>query len=181
MKFIKTSIEDCFLIEPHVINDDRGFFMESYNKSKFNDGTGLEVSFVQDNISQSTYGVIRGLHAQRGSAAQAKLVSVIQGEVLDVVVDVRKDSPTYKKVFAIRLSADNKKQLFVPRGCFHGFAVLSPQVTFFYKCDNAYNKSADFGMAYDDQEFNIDWIIPQDDMILSEKDLNQPSFKDVKF
>jgi dTDP-4-dehydrorhamnose 3,5-epimerase len=180
MTFTKTAIKDCFLIKPDVITDDRGFFMESYNKSKFNAGIGLDVNFVQDNISQSTYGVIRGLHAQRGDAAQAKLVSVIKGEVLDVVVDARKDSPTYLEVFSIRLSSENKKQLFVPRGCFHGFAVLSPEVTFFYKCDNFYNKEADFGMAYNDPQFNIDWIIPQKDRVLSIKDSNQPKFDDIK-
>jgi dTDP-4-dehydrorhamnose 3,5-epimerase len=181
MKFSKTSIKDCFIIEPDVFRDERGYFMESYSDSKFSRGTGLDVNFVQDNISQSTYGVIRGLHAQRGDAAQAKLVSVIQGEVLDVVVDFRKESPTFKKTFTARLSSDNKLQLFAPRGCFHGFAVLSPKVTFFYKCDNLYDKSADFGMAYNDPDFDIDWIIPADKRILSEKDLNLPSFNNTKF
>lgn len=181
VKFIQTDIKDCYLIEPNVIKDDRGFFMESYSERNFKEGTGLEVNFVQDNISQSSYGVVRGLHAQRGDAAQAKLVSVIQGEVLDVVVDARKDSPSYKKVFLTKLSDKNKKQLFVPRGCFHGFAVLSNQVTFFYKCDNFYNKAADFGMSYKDPEFDIDWIIPEKEMILSDKDLNLPNFKDIKF
>lgn len=181
MKFEKTLIEDCFLIKPNVIKDSRGFFMESYNKLKFDAATGLDVNFVQDNISRSTYGVIRGMHAQRGVNAQAKLVSVIQGEVLDVVVDMRMDSPSYKKVFSVKLSSENKQQLFVPRGCFHGFAVLSPEVTFFYKCDNFYNKEADFGMAYNDPNFNIDWIIPKEDRVLSEKDRNQPKFEEIKF
>lgn len=181
MNYTQTNIKDCFLIEPQVFQDERGFFMESYNKSKFDEGTGLDISFVQDNISQSSYGVIRGLHAQRGDSVQAKLVSVIQGEVLDVVVDFREDSPSFKEVFSVKLSDQNKKQLFVPRGCFHGFAVLSPKVLFFYKCDNFYNQKADFGMAHNDSNFNIDWIIPEEERILSEKDIILPNFKDVKF
>ncbi len=179
MKFHKTDIKDCYLIEPQVLKDDRGFFMESYSQKKFEEGTGLKVSFVQDNISQSSYGVVRGLHAQRGNSAQAKLVSVVEGEVLDVVVDVRKDSPTYKNVVAKRLDSVDKQQLFVPKGCFHGFAVLSKEVTFFYKCDELYDREADFGIAHDDPEFGIDWIIPVEDRILSEKDQNLPRYNQL--
>ncbi|MGB5981064.1 MAG: dTDP-4-dehydrorhamnose 3,5-epimerase [Nonlabens sp.] len=179
MKFHKTKIQDCYLIEPQVFKDDRGFFMESYSQKKFEEGTGLKVSFVQDNVSQSSYGVVRGLHAQRGNSAQAKLVSVLAGEVLDVVVDARKNSPTYKKVVAKRLDSKNKHQLFVPKGCFHGFAVLSEEVTFFYKCDAFYDRDADFGIAHDDPQFDIDWIVPVEERILSAKDQNLPLFNQL--
>lgn len=179
MQIHSTEIEDCYLIEPQVFKDDRGFFMESYSQKKFEKGTGLHISFVQDNISQSSYGVIRGLHAQRGKSAQAKLVSVIKGEVLDVVVDARKDSPTFKKVVARKLDGVNKQQLFVPKGCFHGFAVLSKDVTFFYKCDEFYDRDADYGIAHDDPEFDIDWLIPAEKRILSDKDKNLPLFNQI--
>jgi dTDP-4-dehydrorhamnose 3,5-epimerase len=154
--------------------------MEGYNQNGFTKGTGLEVNFVQDNISQSTYGVIRGLHAQRGEHAQAKLVSALEGEVLDVVVDLRRDSKSYGKVVTVVLNDVNRHQLFVPRGCFHGFAVLSERATFFYKCDNFYNKEADYGIRYNDPSLGIDWQIPELQRILSEKDTNLPFITDLK-
>lgn len=180
MEFQKTAIKDCFVITPKVFRDDRGYFMENYNQNTFFDGTGLKVNFVQDNISESSYGVIRGLHAQRGEHAQAKLVSVLKGEVLDVVVDLRKDSSTHGKVVTAILNDDNKKQLFAPRGCFHGFAVLSEKVTFFYKCDNFYNKEADYGIFYNDESLLIDWQIPLEKRILSEKDQHLPLIANLK-
>lgn len=180
MEVQQTDIIDCYILKPKVFNDERGFFMESFNQQTFTQVTGLNVQFVQDNISQSTYGVIRGLHAQRGAHAQAKLVTVLQGEVLDVVVDLRKDSLTYRNVVTAVLTDKNKHQLFAPRGCFHGFAVLSDTVTFFYKCDNFYNKDADYGIYYDDKNLGIDWQIPIEKRILSIKDSNLPMLADLK-
>lgn len=179
MEVQQTQIKDCFLLKPKVFKDDRGFFMESFNQNVFHNLTGLDVQFVQDNISQSSYGVIRGLHAQRGEHAQAKLVSVIAGEVLDVVVDLRSGSSSYGKVVTAILNESNKNQLFVPRGCFHGFAVLSKEVTFFYKCDNFYNKEADYGISYNDKTLNIDWKIPVDQRVLSLKDKGLPEIIDL--
>ncbi|MGO2358371.1 MAG: dTDP-4-dehydrorhamnose 3,5-epimerase [Mesonia sp.] len=180
MKVQATKIKDCFIIEPRVFNDARGYFMESFNVNDFNTKTGLSVNFVQDNESHSAYGVIRGLHAQQGENAQAKLVRVINGEVLDAVVDLRPDSDTYFESFTIKLNAENKKQLFVPRGCLHGFSVLSETATFFYKCDNYYNKESEIGCRYDDPEFNINWQIPENKALVSEKDLKMPLFDSLK-
>ncbi|WP_438969470.1 dTDP-4-dehydrorhamnose 3,5-epimerase [Nonlabens sp.] len=180
MNVHKTKIKDCFLLEPQLFKDDRGFFMESFNARTFKKLTRLEVNFVQDNMSQSNYGVIRGLHAQRGEHAQAKLVSVLEGEVLDVAVDLRADSNTYGNVVTAILNTENRHQLFVPRGCFHGFAVLSKTATFFYKCDNFYNKEADYGVRHDETSFQIDWKIPVDQRVLSEKDLNLPTLVQLK-
>lgn len=180
MKVEKTKIKDCFIIEPAVFSDSRGYFMETFNEKSFEEKTGLKVNFVQDNESQSTFGVIRGLHAQEGEMAQAKLVRVINGRVLDVVVDFRPDSETYLQHFDIELSAENKKQLFVPRGCLHGFSVLSEKATFFYKCDNFYSKQSEIGLRYDDPEFNIDWQISKAEAVVSEKDMQMPFFKDLK-
>lgn len=174
MQLEQTAINDCFLITPNVFTDDRGYFMESFNKKTFQNKTNLSVNFVQDNESYSSYGVIRGLHAQEGAYAQAKLVRVIQGKVLDVVVDLRKDSPTYLKQVVIELSGESKKQLFVPRGCLHGFSVLSKTALFFYKCDNFYNKAAEIGYRYNDPFFNIDWRIPAAQQVVSSKDLALP-------
>ncbi|MDR6301785.1 dTDP-4-dehydrorhamnose 3,5-epimerase [Mesonia maritima] len=174
MQLEKTAINDCFLITPKVFTDDRGYFMESFNTKAFQKATKLNVDFVQDNESFSAYGVIRGLHAQKGDYAQAKLVRVIKGEVLDVVIDFRKDSPTYLNQVIVKLNAEAKKQLFVPRGCLHGFSVLSKTAIFFYKCDNFYNQSAEIGYRYDDPFFKIDWQIPKSEQLISVKDAKLP-------
>lgn len=176
MEVEHTNIKDCYVLKPKVFEDERGYFMESFNAKAFKQKTGLDVNFVQDNESYSTYGVVRGLHAQKGKHAQAKLVRVLQGEVLDVVVDFRPDSETYLQHFTIKLNANNKTQLFIPHGCLHGFSVLSETAAFFYKCDNYYNKESEIGLRFDDPKFNIDWKIPSDDVIVSEKDLNLPYF-----
>ncbi|WP_042492096.1 dTDP-4-dehydrorhamnose 3,5-epimerase [Aequorivita sublithincola] len=180
MKVEATKIKDCFIINPKVFSDERGYFMESFNLELFNDKTGLNVHFVQDNESKSSYGVIRGLHAQQGVYAQSKLVRVLKGEVLDVVVDFRPHSETYLQHFKIKLSAKNKNQLFVPKGCLHGFSVLSKSATFFYKCDNYYNKDSEIGLRFDDPQFNIDWQISENEALISTKDLNLPFYKNLK-
>ena len=174
-----TPLNDCFIIHDNIIKDDRGYFFESFNKQKFQQATGLDINFVQDNQSQSTLGVLRGLHFQKGTHAQAKLVRVIKGKVQDVVVDLRKDSSTYGKHFSIELSENSNTQLFVPRGFAHGFLVLSEVATFFYKCDNFYNKEADAGLLYNDTDLNINWQLPSAQLILSEKDKIQPTFKQL--
>ncbi len=174
-----TLIADCYVLQPKVYQDERGYFFERFNKQKLEELLKKEVHFVQDNESLSTYGVIRGLHAQKGNSAQAKLVSVSEGKVLDVAVDTRPDSPTYKRVFSIELSADNKTQLYIPKGVLHGFAVLSPRAQFIYKCDAYYDKSSEIGVRYDDPELNIDWKISAEDRIISSKDLALPFLKDL--
>ena len=179
MIFNETKLKGCFVLEPTIFNDDRGYFYESYNKNKFNDGIRANVDFVQDNQSFSTKGVLRGLHFQSGEFAQAKLVRVLNGSVLDVAVDMRKSSQTFGQYFSIVLSSENKKLLFIPRGFAHGFAVLSNTADFFYKCDNYYNSSSEGGIIYNDQQLNIDWKISKDDMKLSSKDLELPTFKDA--
>lgn len=180
MKIETTPIDDCFVLIPSVFKDERGYFFERYNKRTLEETIGQSIDFVQDNESLSTYGVIRGLHAQKGNAVQAKLAEVSQGKVLDVVVDIRKDSKTYGQHFGIELSEENKKQLFVPRGLLHGFAVLSKTAKFIYKCDNYYNPSSEYGIRYDDPEFNIDWGIPCDKQIISSKDKILPYFNSLK-
>jgi dTDP-4-dehydrorhamnose 3,5-epimerase len=177
MKISQTGLEGCFILEPTVFEDERGYFLETYHKSRFQEAIGKQVNFVQDNQSFSKYGVIRALHYQKGEFAQAKLVRVLQGRVLDVAVDLRKQSPTYGKHFAIELSAENKKQLFIPRGFAHGFVTLSETAEFFYKCDNFYNKDAERGIIFNDDLLNIDWIVPKPQQILSPKDLELPVFK----
>ena len=179
MPFVKTDIEDLLIFEPQVWEDERGYFYESFNENTFK-AAGINTQFVQDNQAQSTYGVLRGLHYQAGEYAQAKLVRAISGQVLDVVVDLRPESKTYGKSFSIILSADNKKQLFVPRGFAHGYAVLSERAEFFYKCDNFYNKEAEGGLIYNDAQLGIDWQLASEDIILSEKDKVQPAFGDHK-
>lgn len=176
MRVIETKLRGCFILEPTIFEDDRGYFYESFNKIKFQKLTGATGDFVQDNQSKSNYGVVRGLHQQLGEFAQAKLVRVLEGKVLDVAVDVRKGSPTYGEHIAVELSAENNKQIYIPRGFLHGFAVLSDSATFFYKCDNMYNKDAEYGINPLDATLNIDWQIDVDDMILSNKDKNAPSF-----
>jgi dTDP-4-dehydrorhamnose 3,5-epimerase len=170
MQIEPTPLNDCFVIHDTVLGDSRGYFFESFNAKKFGQLTNLETVFVQDNQSASTYGVLRGLHMQRGEAAQAKLVRVLEGSVLDVAVDLRKYSPTFGKSFSIELTAENHKQLYIPRGFAHGFVVTSNKAVFFYKCDNFYNKESELGIMYDDPDLNIDWQLPQEDLILSDKD-----------
>ena len=177
MNVEKTSFKDLLICTPTVFEDERGYFYESYKESNFLEKTGLSVSFVQDNQSRSTYGVLRGLHFQTGEMAQAKLVRVLEGEVLDVVVDLRKEEPTFGKSFSIILSETNKKQLFIPRGFAHGFLVLSQKATFFYKCDNYYHKESERGLKYNDPSLEIDWQLDDKELILSEKDKYQPDFK----
>ena len=170
MNIEATKLGGCFVINPTIFSDERGYFFESFNRQKFKTLTGADTLFVQDNESKSTYGTIRGLHAQTAPYAQAKLVRVTKGIVLDVAVDFRPDSPTYLQHITQILSEENKKQLFVPRGFLHGFAVLSDIAIFSYKCDNYYHKSAEIGIHIDDPSLNINWEIPIEDRILSEKD-----------
>lgn len=176
MKVEATTIEGCYILEPIILTDERGYFFESFNQDKFDEVIGSAIRFVQDNQSKSSKGVLRGLHYQKREHAQAKLVRVLDGEVLDVVVDLRKDSVSYKKVFITTLSQKNKKQLFIPRGCAHGFLTLSDAAIFFYKCDNFYHRESEAGLRYDDPEFSIDWKLPDSEIIISEKDKLLPYF-----
>ncbi len=178
MHFIPTKIEGLLIVEPRVFEDARGYFFESYNEADFAKG-GITAKFVQDNQSKSSYGVIRGLHCQLGEHAQAKLVRVLDGKVLDVAVDARKGSPTFGQHVAVELSAENRRQMFIPRGFLHGFAVLSETATFAYKCDNLYCKEAEFGIRYDDPEIGIDWGIPVDKIVTSEKDRLANTLKEL--
>lgn len=180
MEIIQTGLKDCIIIKPRVFEDARGYFFESFNQRSFEDQTGLSGKFVQDNQSFSSYGVIRGLHAQAGEFAQAKLVRVLKGEVLDVAVDIRPDSPTFGQHISVKLSAENRQQLYVPRGFLHGFSVLSETAEFFYKCDNFYHKDAEVGIMYNDQELNIDWLIPAGKEAVSDKDLILQNFSSLK-
>jgi len=179
MEIKETEIEGCFVLEPRVFGDERGYFFESYNQEVFENSTGAKPFFVQDNQSFSTRGVLRGLHFQKGQYAQAKLVRVLEGEVLDVAVDIRPKSKTFGKVVSNRLSSENKKQMFVPRGCAHGFVTLSKTASFFYKCDNFYNKESEGGVLYNDPDFNIDWLIDESELIISEKDMVLPVFNEL--
>lgn len=181
MKFTRTKISDVVICEPKVFGDERGYFFESFRQDKLDDFLGYKINFCQDNESKSTYGVLRGLHYQLPPFAQTKLVRVISGSVLDVAVDIRKDSKTFGEHVAVELSSENKKQLLVPRGFAHGFLVLSDKATFSYKVDNYYNKESEGGIAFNDQSLNIDWEILSEDFNLSEKDLIQPLFKDAKY
>lgn len=178
MPFIETPIQGLLVYEPNVFEDARGYFFESFNQKVF-DQMGINTNFVQDNQSKSTFGVLRGLHYQLNPHAQAKLVRVISGEVLDVAVDIRTGSPTFGKHFSIVLSDANKKQLYIPRGFAHGFVVLSETAEFFYKCDNFYNKEADAGIIYNDSTIGIDWMVKPDAILVSDKDRNLPSFKNA--
>ena len=179
MKFTRTEIEDVIIIEPKVHGDNRGYFLESYRQDKLEEFLGYHVEFCQDNESKSMKGVLRGLHYQLPPYAQTKLVRVIQGRVLDIAVDIRKDSPTFGKHVGVELSADNKKQLFVPRGFAHGFVVLEEDTIFAYKVDNYYSPKCDRGMAFDDPTLNIDWLLPEPELVLSEKDRRQPKLAEV--
>ena len=178
MNFIKTNIPGVIIVEPKIFRDDRGYFFESYNKAEFA-LHGMGYNFVQDNQSKSSYGVVRGLHCQMGEYAQAKLVRVLHGTVLDVAVDARPGSKTFGQYVSVELSAENNKQLLIPRGFLHGFSVLSPIAIFAYKCDNFYHKSAEMGIRYDDPDINVDWRIPADKIITSEKDRLAKRFRDV--
>jgi len=175
MPFLATPIEGLIVFEPQIWKDDRGYFFESYNQKTFADG-GIDAVFVQDNQAFSSFGVLRGLHYQVGDSAQAKLVRVIHGEVLDVAVDLRPDSKTYGEWYSIRLSAENAKQLFVPRGFAHGYLVLSETAIFCYKCDNFYDKEAEGGLNYNDKALNINWELPEAKLLLSDKDKVYPPF-----
>ncbi|SHG58743.1 dTDP-4-dehydrorhamnose 3,5-epimerase [Flagellimonas flava] len=177
MTIEKTPLEGCFVIEPNVFQDERGYFMESFNTKKFTQAIGQEVAFVQDNQSFSSRGVLRGLHFQRGKYAQAKLVRVLSGKVLDAVVDLRKDSKTFGEHLTMELSAENKKQLYIPRGLAHGFVVLSETAEFFYKCDNYYHKAAEGGILYNDPSIGIDWQLKKEELTISAKDLELPEFQ----
>lgn len=179
MRVETTCLKDCYIIHDTLFEDSRGYFFESFNRKKFFELTGNDINFVQDNQSKSTKGVLRGLHFQREESAQAKLVRVLEGKVLDVVVDLRKTSETFGKSFSIELSNISKLQLFVPRGFAHGFVVLSETATFFYKCDNYYDKQAEGGLLYNDPQLGIDWLLDEAELILSEKDKINPLLKDI--
>lgn len=179
MKVTKTEIDGVFIIEPQVFEDERGYFFESYNKEKLKE-QGIDYDFIQDNQSKSKYGTIRGIHFQKGEYAQAKLVRVLEGTVLDVAVDLRKDSPTFGKHVAVELSAENRRQLMIPRGFGHGFSVLSETAVFAYKCDNVYNKASEGGLRYNDPKLGIDWKINTDKAILSDKDKVNPLLEEIE-
>lgn len=181
MKIKETPLKDCYIIEPTIFEDERGYFFEKYNEKKFEEITGLNGHFVQDNISKSSYGVVRGIHLQKGEHAQAKLVSCLEGKVFDVAVDLRQDSPTFGKWFGIELTAENKLQLYVPRGFGHGFSVLSDTAIFAYKCDNFYNKESEGGVLWNDKTINVNWQLPLEDIILSDKDVVLTTFSDIIF
>lgn len=177
MPFIKTFIPDLLIFEPKVFEDARGYFFESYNANVFY-AEGIDIKFVQDNQAKSSYGVIRGLHYQLAPYAQTKLVRVLSGTILDVAVDIRKGSPTYGQSFSMELSAENKKQLLVPKGFAHGYSVISETAEVMYKCDEFYNKQSEGGIAYNDPKLKIDWMIPADKALVSEKDIILPGIND---
>jgi len=179
MKFTRTAIDDVIIIEPKVFGDDRGYFVETFREDKLIEFLGFKVNFCQDNESKSSKGVIRGLHYQLAPAAQTKLVRVIQGRVLDVAVDIREGSSTFGQHVAVELSAENKRQLFVPRGFAHGFVVLEDETVFAYKVDNYYSPENDRGIAFDDEAIGIDWQVVRSELNLSDKDLKQPLLKDA--
>ena len=176
MNIKESLLKDCYIIEPNIFEDDRGYFYEKFNEKIFIENTGLNGHFVQDNISKSGYGVLRGLHLQKGEHAQAKLVSCIEGSVWDIAVDLRPGSESYGQWFGIELTGENKLQLYIPRGFAHGFCVLSETAVSSYKCDNFYNKASEGGVFYNDSELNIDWKIPASDILLSPKDQKLPPF-----
>lgn len=178
MNVIKTEIEGVLILEPRIFEDSRGYFFETFNQMEFDEKVG-HIEFVQDNESKSSFGVVRGLHFQRGEHAQAKLVRVVEGTVLDVAVDIRPGSPTFGKHVAVELTAESHRQFFLPRGMAHGFSVLSDEAIFQYKCDNFYNKESEGAIAWDDPDLGIDWGVPPGDVILSEKDRNHPRLKDL--
>ncbi|MCU0404178.1 MAG: dTDP-4-dehydrorhamnose 3,5-epimerase [Chitinophagaceae bacterium] len=178
MEIVETPLSGCYLIKNTLFHDDRGYFFESFNRQRFAEKTGQDVEFVQDNQSKSSFGVVRGLHFQKGEWAQAKLVRVLQGRVIDVAVDLRPDSNTFGKSFCVELSDDNAYQLFIPRGFAHGFSVVSPEAVFFYKCDNYYKKDAEGGIHPLDATIGINWGLQPDEIILSGKDSSAPVWND---
>lgn len=180
MEVISTAIEGVLIIEPRVFGDARGYFFESFNAREFAEKTGIRVTFVQDNESFSRYGVLRGLHFQQPPYAQSKLVRVVKGSVLDVAVDIRRGSPTYGQHIAVELSAENHRQFFMPKGIAHGFSVLSDEVIFQYKCDDFYAPQSEGAIAWDDPDLHIDWQIPTDKVLLSEKDRHHPYLRDIE-
>lgn len=179
MKITKTAIDGVVIIEPQVFEDARGYFFESWNKAKMAEA-GLDYDFIQDNQSKSCYGTIRGVHYQKGEFSQAKLVRVLQGTVLDVAVDLRKDSKTFGQHVAVELSAENNRRLMIPRGFGHGFSVLTPTAVFAYKCDNVYNKASEAGIRFDDPDLKIDWKVKPEEAVLSDKDRVLPFLKDAE-
>ncbi|RXP61842.1 dTDP-4-dehydrorhamnose 3,5-epimerase [Lutibacter sp. HS1-25] len=181
MKFKRTNIKDVVICEPNVRGDDRGYFVETFRQDKLEDFLGYKINFCQDNESKSSFGVLRGMHYQLPPFAQTKLVRVIKGKVLDVAVDIRKGSSTFGKYVAIELSEENKKQLLIPRGFAHGFIVLSDEAILAYKVDNYYSPNHDRGFAFDDKTIGIDWQLITKDLQLSQKDAQQPLFKDVEY
>ncbi|WP_394264861.1 dTDP-4-dehydrorhamnose 3,5-epimerase [Bergeyella zoohelcum] len=181
MTIENTPLKDCFILHPTVFEDERGCFYEKFNEQKFHELTGMNGHFVQDNISKSSYGVLRGLHLQKGKHAQAKLVSCLEGKVWDVAVDLRSDSPSFGAWYGVELTGENKVQFYIPRGFAHGFAVLSETAIFAYKCDNFYNKTSEGGILWNDPDLAIDWKLPLDKIILSEKDKIQKTFKEKDF
>lgn len=180
MEYIKTAIEGVYIIQPKVFNDQRGYFFESFRQSDFDANVGGHTDFIQDNESKSSYGVLRGLHYQKGEFSQAKLVRVIKGRVLDVAVDIRKGSPTFGKYVMVELSGDNKTQFFIPRGFAHGFLVLSDEAVFTYKVDNVYAPQSEASIRFDDPDINIEWPIDAKDILTSEKDMKAKWLKDAE-
>ncbi|NRD18534.1 dTDP-4-dehydrorhamnose 3,5-epimerase [Winogradskyella eckloniae] len=180
MTIEESKLKGCYIIQPSIFKDNRGYFIESFNQQTFNEKLGLDIQFVQDNESKSSRGVLRGLHYQKGKYSQAKLVRVIKGRVWDVVVDMRRESDTFGKHFSIELTEENKTQLFIPKGFAHGFIVLEDNTIFSYKCDEFYNKASETGIIFNDKYLNINWFLPESDFILSEKDLILPNFKDAE-
>lgn len=180
MKITETKLKNCFIIEPKIFEDERGYFFESFNAEKFKEISGNEIDFVQDNQSFSKRGVVRAIHYQIGKYAQAKLVRVLNGKVLDIAVDLQKNSPTFGQYIAVELSSENKKQLFIPRGFGHGFITLSDTAEFFYKCDNYYNKEAEGGIIYNDPDININWVLSLEEIVLSDKDAQLPLLKNAR-
>jgi len=179
MKITPTKIEGVLILEPKIFHDDRGYFLESYNKKTLKN-LGINISFVQDNQSFSKYGTIRGFHYQKGDFSQTKLIRIIQGEILDVVVDVRQNSKTFGQSFAIKLSSQNNLQLFIPKGLAHGFSVLSKEAMIFYKCDNFYNKESESGIIYNDKDLDVDWQVPINKITISQQDLSLQTFKQYR-
>lgn len=180
MRITETKLKGCFIIEPTIFGDERGYFFETFNKEQFKKQTGEEIEFVQDNEAFSNKGILRGLHFQKGAFAQAKLVRVVKGKVLDVVVDLRPNSETYGEHFSCILSEENKKQLFVPRGFAHGYSVLEDNTIFVYKCDNFYQPKSEGGIIYNDQTLQIDWMLSKDEILVSDKDKVLKSFKELE-
>lgn len=181
MEVLKTTLDGCLVIKPAVYRDERGFFSETFHHERFFNQTGIKTNFVQDNQSQSQKGVLRGLHYQIGDYAQAKLVRVIKGRVLDIAVDLRRDSATFGQHFGIELDGESMTQLYVPRGFAHGFVTLSEQSIFAYKCDNYYHKESERGIRYDDATLAIDWRLKINQLIVSDKDLGLPDFKNATY